>query len=547
MGKVYLGVAGSTGGKVAIKVLSVRGDGSQERLEKRFFREAKLAANLRHPHVVRVFDSGVHDLRPYIVMELVEGASLGDILDQRDRLDPERVANLGAAVAEGLTAIHEAGIVHRDIKPDNILLGTGSQVKITDMGLSRVVEDETEGSRLTATGVVVGTPLYVAPEAIRDTKNAGPAADVYSLGATLYHAASGQPPFDGDSPYDLMRGHLDETATPLHELVEGIPENLDRTIMRCLEKDPRRRPSAERLARLLRGEITVASDSAKSRNWAPLVLVATGLVLAVAIGLWFAIRPGGRPGRVNLAGLPPGAHLSIDGGEWRPGRDLLELPPNEHDLRVAHLGPDGRRLSWNARVTVDAGDEITLEPELVPAATRQDLEEVPGEGLILCQGSAVALGPPLSFEAVGVYRVSRWSGGSARSALVRVEFTDLTTESWVESDLPHRDAYFARHFRSRPAPAHHVVCWEELRSVAGAGEMIPADVDPLAPADALDPAAVRIWQATMKGYARLPDRRVADELGALLEIPCWRHHDGKVVGPASSPGPSLLVAVPDEE
>ncbi|MFM2089816.1 MAG: hypothetical protein RLZZ127_305, partial [Planctomycetota bacterium] len=183
MGVVYRGQHAGLARAVALKVLhpSARGNAKE-----RFLREGRAAAKVRHTNVVAVHDAGEAGGTAYLIMELVNGHSLGAILDQQQRLDPAVVARLGSGIAEGLAAIHASGVVHRDLKPDNIMLGADQVVKIADMGLAKTLDDP-DLLRLTGSGMVVGTPLYVAPEAIRDPQGITAKADIYSLGATLYH------------------------------------------------------------------------------------------------------------------------------------------------------------------------------------------------------------------------------------------------------------------------------------------------------------------------------------------------------------------------
>lgn len=278
MGLVYRGRHQGIDRDVAVKLMPPHLADDEQYL-KRFLREGRTAARIQHSNVVQVMDAGTAHGTAYLVLELVRGTSIGEVLDEQETMEPGRVAELAVGIAEGLAAIHARGVLHRDIKPDNLLLNEAGEVKVTDLGLARELRDASI-SRLTATGMVVGTPLYVAPEAIRDNKTAGPKSDVYSLGATLYHMLTGRPPFDGDTPFDVMRAHIDLPPAPVRSLAPRTPPDFAALVERCLAKDPAERPSAAELADLLRAR------AARAGRWrgprAVLALLAVGAVLTIA-------------------------------------------------------------------------------------------------------------------------------------------------------------------------------------------------------------------------------------------------------------------------
>ncbi len=244
MGVVYRGKLRSDGRTVAVKLLNAEHTGNALQ---RFLRECKTAARIRHGNVVQVVDSGEVDAQLYLVLELVQGEDLGKRIAARGRIAIADMALLGEGSARGLAAIHAVGIVHRDIKPDNILLDGAGTAKITDLGLSKVLDDPDQ-IKLTTTGFLVGTPLYVAPENISNPKVITAAVDVYGLGATLYHAVAGRPPFNVTNIYELMRSHLDEQPPRLEELRAEIPPWMALAIHHCLDKNPEARPTAAGLA-----------------------------------------------------------------------------------------------------------------------------------------------------------------------------------------------------------------------------------------------------------------------------------------------------------
>jgi len=249
-GTVFLGQSADFGGDVAIKLYGLNLDPDERPgCVPRFWRECKFASKVVHENVVRVYGCGIENGTPFLIMEHVEGPSLEEVIEHRARLPVKTVVEIGAGLVEGLSALHGHGLVHRDIKPGNVLLAHGRLPRITDFGLARFFLDYYDGeeTRLTGSGIAVGTPTHISPEAIMDAHRAGPKADVYSLGATLYHCIAGRPPFEGEDPLAYFRAHLEERPMPLRAIVRATPKELDRVILACLEKEPDRRPTASQL------------------------------------------------------------------------------------------------------------------------------------------------------------------------------------------------------------------------------------------------------------------------------------------------------------
>ena len=248
MGLVYRGHHQLLQTDVAVKIMITRDQAKAELHRQRFLREARAAARIRHPNVVQVLDVGdTDDNGIYLIMELVEGPNLTRRLDEHGRMGDQELLPVARAIAEGLDAIHQLGIIHRDIKPDNILIDPLGMPKISDLGLARMV-DEADAQGLTATGMVLGTPTYISPEAIRDSSSADAKSDIYSLGVTLYHLLAGRPPFAGHTISDLMRAHLAGEYTPLRQVVPLADVQLCKIIESCLALNPKKRPSACELA-----------------------------------------------------------------------------------------------------------------------------------------------------------------------------------------------------------------------------------------------------------------------------------------------------------
>jgi serine/threonine-protein kinase len=205
----------------------------------RFQREAKAASSLQHPNIVQVYDYGQTDGNYFIVMELVEGTDLRRYLRSRGVLAVDRAIIIAHDVALGLGAAHRRGIVHRDVKPQNVLVGKDGSIKLTDFGIASVYKD-INAERLTTTGMTLGTVQYYAPEQAQG-EIVSPAADVYALGIVMYEMLTGRTPFDGDTPVAVAMQHIQDLPTPPTHLNPNIPPALEEIIMRCLEKVPEMR------------------------------------------------------------------------------------------------------------------------------------------------------------------------------------------------------------------------------------------------------------------------------------------------------------------
>jgi len=237
MGEVWEANDTVLGRRVALKVL-VQELADDPRATRRFVREARATAKLTHPNVTRVYDFGRDGGLPYLVMELLEGDTLAERL-AGGPMPPAEAARIGAAVADALDAAHSQGIIHRDVKPSNVLLTPASEVKVMDFGIAAAA-DETHST--TGSGLY-GTAAYISPERAAG-QAATPAADVYSLGAVLYELLTGRPPFLGDSPVLVVRAHLHQPPRPVWELAPWVPARLADACEAALAKDPAQRPSS---------------------------------------------------------------------------------------------------------------------------------------------------------------------------------------------------------------------------------------------------------------------------------------------------------------
>ncbi|MET9359340.1 serine/threonine-protein kinase [Streptomyces sp. NPDC006632] len=261
MGVVWRAHDEVLGREVAVKELRSYNDASAPELGDlclRMQREARAAARVRHPSVVAVHDVTEHEGRPVIVMELIDGPSLDDVLSERGVLEPTEAAAIGAKVLRALAAAHRAGVLHRDVKPANILLDASGRVVLTDFGIA-AMDDPGDGEtprphKLTRTGELVGSLDYLAPERAQG-QDPGPASDIWALGATLYAAVEGAAPFRRTSTWSTLNAIVVE---PLPQARRAGP--LGPVLLRLMDKDPARRPDAETGARLL-AEVTASTGT----------------------------------------------------------------------------------------------------------------------------------------------------------------------------------------------------------------------------------------------------------------------------------------------
>ncbi|HET6499403.1 MAG TPA: protein kinase [Amycolatopsis sp.] len=301
MGVVYLANDTVLGRTVAVKELLLPhslSEAEAEQARKRSFREARLAARLQHRDAITVFNVVEDDGKPVLVMEYLPSRSLAEVLAERGRVPPEEASRIGAHVASALAAAHAAGIVHRDVKPGNILIGDGGGAKITDFGISRAADDGT----ITGSGRFAGTPAYLSPEAARG-ESPGQASDVFSLGATLYTAVEGRFPYgDLDNQMALLYAAAAGRYTPP---TQAGP--LTETLSRMMRLDPAERPTMAEVALEL-GQVSGPVPAGRKGRRA-LVLAGLAVVVVVAAGVAGAILLSSNHGGAVAA--PPPATSSL--------------------------------------------------------------------------------------------------------------------------------------------------------------------------------------------------------------------------------------------
>ena len=395
--------------RVAVKILHPEFAANESFVE-RFRREAQAAANLNHANIVDIYDWGRDQGVYFMVMQLIAGHNLREVLRAEGALEPRRVAQIAVAVAAALGAAHDHGLVHRDIKPANVLVTPEGGVKVTDFGIARAWDDS---DQLTRTGAVIGTATYFSPEQAQGLSADG-RSDLYALGVVMYELLTGVPPFVGESPVSVAYQHVREFAPPPSDLNPNIPAALDSIVMRCLEKDPRRRYQtagalAADLGRFLSGQIPAGSPPAEAPT--RLMAAAGGPPLPPAAvaetSREMAYREPGRPDRSTLIigilaavallglGLVLLFRLLLPGGDGT----MVTIP----DLRGQTRAAAAAALE---DLGLQLGDDVLVPDAELPAglvtgtepAAGQEVEGGATVQLLVSTGAGNATVPPLVGE-----------------------------------------------------------------------------------------------------------------------------------------------------
>lgn len=375
MGVVYQAHDPNLDIQVALKVL--RPDRVvSEAFVKRFLAEAKALGRLDHPNIVRVYNVDEAEGTVYIAMEFIEGESLTDVM-QGKRFSPEEIAEIGATVAETLDYAHQKGIVHRDVKPSNILIRPDGRLKITDFGIARI-EDPT-GHQQTQAGEILGTPAYMSPEQVESHPVDG-RSDLFSLGIILYELSAGARPFKGESLAGIFNSIIKETPRQIQELTPSIPRELSQVIMKCLQKSPAERFATGRaLAAALKDcvvkkeAVTAATPAAESRTKTTVIAAVIMITLVIVGGVFYSLKSKNAEAppvekKVVLASLkvdssPGGANVFINNALKGKTPMEIDLPAGEkYEVRLTL--PDYN--DWEAQVQLKDAAETPLFVQLMP-------------------------------------------------------------------------------------------------------------------------------------------------------------------------------------
>jgi serine/threonine-protein kinase len=367
MGVVYQAHDPQIDRMIALKVLRPDRVGSEDFVQ-RFLREAKAIGRITHPNIVTVYDVGEDQGTIYIAMEFLEGVSL-NVYNREHPLDAEEIARIGIQVADSLDYAHARGIVHRDIKPQNIMITPSGMVKITDFGIAHI--EDPAASQQTQAGEILGTPNYMSPEQVMGKKADG-RSDLYSLGVVLYELVTGVKPFKGENLAAIFHAIISETPARPEELKEGLTSEFSQIILKCLHKAPEQRYlSGRELADALKTFLkkqepgSFPAEPEKKRPWG--IIAAAALVVTILIFGAVYLSTGKKEapvpmGSLNVESSPAGAQVFIDGSFKGKAPLALKVPLGGHEVRLSMPA----YYEWEARVQVEKQAGQPLKVELMP-------------------------------------------------------------------------------------------------------------------------------------------------------------------------------------
>jgi serine/threonine protein kinase len=465
MGRVYKGVNPTIRSRVAIKVLSHECSERAELIE-RFFAEARAVNLIRHENIVNVLDlSRLPDGRPYIVMEYLDGSPLSQLIAQRGRLPAGTLGVLMGEVLAALGAAHEKGVVHRDIKPDNLFVTLQGRAKVLDFGIAKLATEHRPEMDPTRAGSLLGTPHYMSPEQAQ-SRPADARADLYAIGVILYEATTGRKPFTGASVFEILRGHIEMAPVPPRQLAADLPPAYEQLILRALAKDPAHRWQS---SYELGSALSAACQMLPATAWEPLsgrgrnesvgpptpssiprlppapprnrrtaIVVAATFVLAAAVaaGVVLAIK-GGSSSPVTVAAAPASAPTAPD----QPTADAPTTEAIDRDMAIEDPPATAKAVPRSAQAPVP---DRPGSAKAAPSATRGG-----GSAPLPAAAHAAAPVPPTATgeAAKDAAKVSPPAARGRRTLDERINENNPTPTAWdVTGYLPKAHAAAKSYF-----------------------------------------------------------------------------------------------------
>ena len=376
-GSVYLASQIGVSRRAVIKVLAAQTREDRQVVLKRFQREASVLAALDSQHLVRLYNIGELETgQPFFAMEYGGDITLADEIERRQRFKPERALAIADQICEALEEAHSHGVVHRDLKPHNILLSRKDGkdwVKVVDVGIAKLLDSadvDSDGARLTGAGMVIGTAAYFSPEQSHGVKLDG-RSDLYTLGIVLYEMLTGTLPVKGESPVDYVRAHLVDAPTPFAEQGVAVPAHLDALVMKALAKKPadRFQSATEMRAAIAAARDRLREPAPKKGARLPLGLIAGGaaFLLVVLAALWasrgtpVASEPAGK-GAVVIEATPDSADIYLDGQLVSPGRHTLRAGKHHLSVKAQGFGDQEKDVVVAPRQTVPVNITLVEAP-----------------------------------------------------------------------------------------------------------------------------------------------------------------------------------------
>jgi serine/threonine-protein kinase len=462
MAEVVRGTDVRLGRDVAVKVL--RADLARDpAFQARFRREAQSAASLNAPCIVSVYDTGEDNGVPYIVMEYVEGRTLRDILQTEGRLLPQRALEVAADICAALDVAHGAGIVHRDIKPGNVMLTPRGEVKVMDFGIARAVADTS--STMTQTAAVIGTAAYLSPEQARG-EHVDARSDIYSTGCLLYELVTGTPPFTGDSPVAVAYQHVREDPTPPSAYDDTMPAQVDAVVLKAMAKNPVNRYQSademrEDLLRAAAGQPVLATpflpepettsvpamglNAPEERRRGPLLAIFAAVLIGVVLVVAFLVKGVlgsdsgliATPNVLDISQQDATLRLADDG--LQVGKVTQKFDPKPAGTVIGQSPEAGFLIDKGAAVdlTVSKGLEMTVIPQII-GQSQQEAEAALKEaklviGQVITRDVNLPTGQVLAMQPAPGTQVAAGSKVTLVVASGQVQVPDLRGKTQAEA------------------------------------------------------------------------------------------------------------------